>query len=155
MFRRFLILLGFIAINVSAQSIDSTTGTVVFSTSTLTNVYTASSSVDLQSYDSVSVIAATVTTQNHAIATLKPQWSQDNVSWVDESYLLTNASSGFEQPYSIFSKAVTITLTNSAPSYVEAYPRQGRYFRTLVKSTNAFTTGTIKITVQKMNNTSK
>lgn len=152
-FRWFLIPVGFIAITLSAQTIDVPNGgTTIFSTQTLTNVYTASSVVDVQSFDSIGVIASTVTTQALAIANIKPQWSHDTNTWSDVSVLQSNAIASLETPYTITSKQVTMSLTNGAPNYVEVYPRNARYFRVMVKSTNDFTSGTLKIVVQKMNN---
>jgi hypothetical protein len=152
-FRWLLVPLGlFIALGISAQTIDAPSGVNIFSTSTLTNVYTASSSVDVQSWDSVSVVANVGTTQANAIANLKLQWSYDNSTWVDHPVLTAQSIANQETPYTLSSKQITISLSNSAPAYIEVLPRNARYFRTVIKSTNAFTTGTISINVQKMNN---
>lgn len=153
-FRWLVIPLGFIAIALRAQSVDAPSGITIFSTQTLTNVYTATTVLDVQSYDSVGVIASTGTTQALAIANFKPQWSHDQTTWSDVPVLAAQTIVGTETPYTITSKQITYSLTNGAPNYVEVFPRSARYFRFMIKSTNVFTTGTLNITANKMNNNS-
>jgi len=147
--------LGFIAIVLSAQSIDAPSGITIFNTSTLTNITASSTAVDVQGWDSVSVIATVPSSHADDVAKINPQWSNDNTSWVDQPTFITNSISGRNMQFDMFSRQITLQMTNAALGYVELFPRQARYFRVQVKSTNIFTVGTINITVQKMNNGGK
>jgi hypothetical protein len=152
---RWLIPLGFIAVALFAQSVDTPSGITIFSTSTLTNIFAASSTVDLNSYDSVSIVATVPTAQANAVGKIKAQWSNDSTSWVDNGVIFTNVLSATDMQYDLYGKLVTLQMTNAALGYVDMFPRQARYFRLQVKSTNFFTTATINITAQKMNNGGK
>lgn len=145
--------LAFGVLSVVAQSTDAPSGINIFSTQTLTNVYTASTVMDCQSYNSASIIASIGTTQNVGVVNFKPQWSNDSTIWADIPVTGTNGvNSSQEVPFTFNSKMITMSLSNSTPSYLELYPRSARYFRVVVKSTNVFTTGTLNITAQKLNN---
>lgn len=138
------------------QTVNQGAPLVLFTNQTLTNVWTAGASVDLQSYDSFSL--ATVITNKGGVwptadvAKLKFQWSDDNVVWRDESVLVAGTATSSDQPYTVLARSVQIPLASPTVNYVERFRRAARYFRPSVQSTNVFTSGTISVQIKQMNN---
>ena len=150
-----VLLLGLLALMTQTtwgQSVKSGSPQTLLSASTLTNVYQSTVGVDLQSYDSISVRASVPTQQAAGLAKIKPQWSQDGTNWGD-ALIATNAppASG-EIQQGLSSKVVILSLATNINTYTERFQREARYFRLQHSSTNVFTTGTMTLQIQLMNN---
>ena len=122
----------------------------IFSLGTLTASYQFSQSLDLLSYDSVNLYV-TIGTTEAVTANLKFQWSQDDVTWMDETTLTATASAGTEQPYTPYSKRIDLSMATAGAVYTTRSQRLAKYFRVALKSSGT-TTGTIQVAAAKSKN---
>ncbi len=78
---------------------------------------------------------------------LKPQWSTDNVNWVDEPVSITGTATATEQPYTRLSKRFDFSLNASGIVFSETFNRWGnnRYFRVTLKGGSATTTALVEV----------
>ena len=117
----------------------------------LTTAYVASSSVDLKSYDSVSVRVAVGAVADAArTGNIKFQWSIDDLTWNDEPINVNGTPSGTELHQTPYSRVIDLNLA-SGRMYIERFERLMRYFRVSVKS-DAATAATVLIESFKLSN---
>lgn len=140
----------------SGQQVNIGAPTVIATNQVLTNSYVFSTAVNLQSYDSICIqaIPGNPLPGTNQVAKLKYQWSEDNSTWTDESVLTAGSASGSEQPYTISSKVIQITLISptTTTTFVDRARRLGKWFRVAVGSTNASTTATLSVQILQQNN---
>lgn len=117
----------------------------LLSSATLTGSYQYSSIFTLTNGNSLTVRVA-VDTAESVTASLKPQWSIDGTTWVDEQQLVAGTVAAGEAPYTISSKRVDVDLSSTSNAYMERYNRLATYFRVAYKSSGV-TTGAISIYV--------
>jgi len=142
-----------VAASVYGQTVQDGGTTNLFPNATLTNVYTASSSIGLKSYDSVAYTIKIGSAQASGVAKIKSQWSADNSNWYNEMVLDSGTSSSGETQFNPTPKVLIIPMsTGTNTFYIERSRRLARYFRFSVASTNTFTTGTLQIEAKPANN---
>ena len=123
----------------------------IFPTAALTNVYTSSQPIDLNTADGAGINLSVGTVVDPAVTvSLKYQWSDDSTAWEDGQVLVTGTASATEQPYTALTRVVQVNCTNGV-TYVENVMRVKRWFRCQVKG-SAVTTGTVSIVGVSLNN---
>lgn len=134
--------------------------TAIFTNQNLTNAYVFSSVVNLQSYDSLAIMAVTSTRSASNIwdtgqAIMKYQWAMTTNSggtWADEPVLTAGTATSTEQPYTYLAKTVQISLGTNL-YFPDRVRRLAKFFRVGVKSTNSFTTNALlRVDVLQQNN---
>lgn len=116
-----------------------------------TAAYVAGTAIDLYSY-SGTFVHPIVGTSAVGTVYMKNQWSLDNTNWGDGYMASVSGSvSGGEMPFTVAPSVFQIDLQRTGkigPSYL---PRQGRYYRPVVKWV-ASTAGTLAINALPANN---
>jgi hypothetical protein len=135
----------------AAQQVQSGGLIRLLGPTTLTSSYVATTNIDLQSYDSCTLIITVPTSQAAANGKVKPQWSSDGTTFYDEPVLSAGTTSGGETPFTISSRVYAIDMSNPTNTFVDRTRRLSRYFRCSISSTNV-TTGTLQIDVKPENN---
>lgn len=127
--------------------------TTIFTNQTLSASYVAASNVlDLNSYDSASVVATVNNGVTGVTVSLLYQWSLNGTTWVTEQALNAGTVSSTEAPYTALNRRIDFSgATSSSTPYIERVRRLSRYFRVQVKGSTA-TTATVAITAIPMNN---
>jgi hypothetical protein len=135
-----LLLIG--AFNLQAQLVEKRAAAVV------TTSYVAST--ETAGDDHQFTVEVIVSGTGEAVtASLIPQWSSDNVNWIDEPVNISGTASATEQPYTRVSKRFDFSLSATGLAFSETFNRWGnnRYFRVKIKGGSATTTALVQIKV--------
>lgn len=117
---------------------------------TLTNAYVrypTTGTVDMGSWTSVTVFVKIGTAQSKT-CNLKFSWSHDGTTWFNEQAEVAGTASAPDQPYTPYDRRVDVSLADNSVTYSCRFNRMAQHFTVLAKS-DATTTGTISISVQK------
>jgi hypothetical protein len=137
-------------------SVQGGAPTTLLATTTLTASYQFTTSVDLQSYDSLAVETTVTLVQTGKTANIRIQWSHDDTNWTSyETVDASSAVSANDQPVVPYIKRIDLSMDSAASTYIGSdmrrLQRKARFVRLAYKS-DAVTTGKIAITSYKMNN---
>lgn len=128
--------------------------TIIFASATPGATYSFSTSIDLMSWDSVTLLTAVTVNETAKTANLKFQWSIDNTTFYDETTDTASASSGAEQPFVPYTYRIDISLDSAGTNYlagdIRRLRRLARYFRAGIKSDA--TTGKVAISILQLCN---
>lgn len=134
------------------QQVKDDIVTILPATTLTSATATNSIPVDLKSYDAVAIAVTVVQTNAVDIAFLRPQWSQDAVTWYDEPIFNSGTVVGGDRIFVYSSKVITVPMNTATSPYIERSRRLAKYLRYSVTSSNATSVATITIKSVPANN---
>lgn len=124
--------------------------TTLRSAATLTASYVASSAIDLENFDSVSIRITSSAADAGKILHALYEWSHDNTTFYKEQAISFGTVSGDEIPGNSYDYRLTRAMDNAIAISIRAN-KQERYFRMKVKEAAGTSTATVTITATPRN----
>jgi hypothetical protein len=132
------------------SKIASGTQSTLRAAATLTSSYVASSSIDLEQFDSATIEVVSVGNQAKTLY-LAYQWSHDDSVWFTEKALTAGTATGGVHPFVANDKQIQIDLTTAGNLWTDRAYKQARFFRVQCKEAAGTTTATVAVSATPRN----